>query len=171
MVGGNDTAADAVMARVEAAAERAITVARMDLPRAPTHQPRRLGSPFGTVGPTDSLMVLAESVVARIFRIRRDENCGSYVMARPGPEPGTLEVYVVSEASLGGVDSYRRHPNWQVGRYAAGERPADRAARARWLLALYPSAQQMHEDLMQQAIDLEVVTPQDIYAAVRYGGE
>lgn len=165
----DDDEVDAVNARVEQADDGGITDIRMAPPRAPKHQPRQLGAPFGVVGADDNLLELAHAVVARIFRIRRDENCGSYVMARPARWRGSMEVYVISEASLGGMSSVRQHPQWQVGRYAAGDRPADPVRRAAWRETLYPSVELIHGDLMQQALDLEIVTPGDIYARVRYG--
>lgn len=122
----------------------------------PFHQSRRGQKAFCTVELTQGLTQYAQAVVDRIWRIRRDENCGSYVLAN-----GDGQVHVLSEAGLSTAGIVRRNEGGIVGIYAADTKSGRNP--------VCPSVEQMVDDLRATFLELGFITTADLYAEIRYG--
>lgn len=139
------------VARVETSARRGTK--RMSI--RPFHQHRNGQKAFCVIELRCGLTVYAQQIVDRIWRIRRDENCGSYVLAN---EQG--EVHVLSEAGLSTAGIIRRNGEDIVGLYAADTRQGRNP--------VIPPVEQMVGDLRERLIESGFISVADIYAEIRY---
>lgn len=144
--------ADLVIARVESTAKQGTK--RMSIQ--PFHQARRGQKAFCTVDLVKGLTEYAQAVVDRIWRIRRDENCGSFVLAN-----AQGEVHVLSEAGLSTAGIVRFREADIVGIYAADTKAGPNP--------IVPSIEQMVDDLRATFLSVGFITPGDLYDDLRYG--
>lgn len=138
-------------AQVETSARRGTK--RMSI--RPFHQHRNGQKAFCVIDLRCGLTVYAQRVIERIWRIRRDENCGSYVLAN-----GRGEVHVLSEAGLSTAGIIRRNGEDIVGLYAADTRQGRNP--------VIPPVEQMLGDLRERLIESGFISVADIYAEIRY---
>lgn len=129
--------------------------------RAPFRFCRGLYGPIGVFRVGEDCSEVVRAIRRQIFMIFRNDQCGAWVYGRKTGE-GAMELFVVSDMRTVACDVAMR-----VGYYAITSK--DRAKG--WQDRVLPTMGDLMLDLTQHAIDIQVVTPADIYDVVRYGDD